>query len=275
MKILKTASELKEYRASVNGSLVALVPTMGALHAGHASLIKKASDEAHAVIVSVFVNPTQFLPNEDFESYPRSEESDIKMAELAGATAIFMPSVDEIYSETEPKILAPSPLASILEGATRPGHFDGVCTVLTKLFNLARPTHAYFGKKDAQQLIIVQNLVKTLFMDTKIVPCEIIREADGLALSSRNKYLDENELVEALKISRSLMKASNMIKAGELNSKTIISAMKEALEPLKVDYVAIVNREDLEPLENIKLNETLILVAASVGKTRLIDNLWV
>lgn len=275
MHILKSVAALKEYRASLNGSIVALVPTMGALHQGHASLIKKAAESSHAVIVSIFVNPTQFLAGEDFDKYPRTTEADIKLAELCGATAVFIPDARELYTDTEPKITAPAPLATILEGASRPGHFDGVCTIITKLFNLARPTHAYFGKKDTQQLIIIQNLAKTLFMDTEIIACDIVRASDGLALSSRNTYLDDAQLVEALKLSRSLLKASNLIKSGELNAATIKAAMSGCLEPLKIDYIAIVNRADLSALPAIKPGESVILVAAYVGKTRLIDNLWV
>lgn len=262
-----------EFRQKCDSS-VGFVPTMGALHAGHATLIKRAAAENESVIVSVFVNPTQFLPGEDFEKYPKNEEGDIKIAEISGAAAIFFPNADEIYGKDEPKIIAPKNLAGILEGEKRPGHFDGVCQVLNKFFNIIRPTRAYFGKKDAQQLAIVENMTKNFFQNIEIVPCEIVRGSDGLAFSSRNAYLGEDELLYALKLSRALMKASNLIKSGELSAVAIKTAMSEILEPLKVDYVAVVSR-DFETLEKVVLGETIILVAAFVGKTRLIDNIWV
>ncbi|RAZ26305.1 pantoate--beta-alanine ligase [Campylobacter hyointestinalis subsp. lawsonii] len=273
MQILKSVSEVLEWRKNVKGS-VGFVPTMGALHGGHASLIKKSVEQNDNTIVSIFVNPTQFLPGEDLSTYPRNEEADIKICSLSGASAIFFPKESEIYTKDEPLILAPKHLSSVLEGVKRPGHFDGVCRVLNKFFNLTRPDRAYFGKKDAQQLAIVQNMVKNFFLNLEIVPCEIVRGGDGLALSSRNTYLSDSELCYALKLSRALMKASNLIKAGELSSPVIKTAMQESLEPLKVDYAEIVNR-DFEAIEKVILGNSIILVAAYVGKTRLIDNLWV
>lgn len=273
MQILKSISEVLEFRKNCTGS-VGFVPTMGALHAGHASLIKKSVEQNDNTIVSIFVNPTQFLLGEDLDKYPRNEVGDTKICELCGASAVFFPDANEMYGKDEPLILAPKELSSSLEGALRPGHFDGVCRVLNKFFNIIRPDRAYFGKKDAQQLTIIQNMVKNFFMNLEIVPCEIVRESDGLALSSRNSYLGDDELCYALKLSRSIMKASNLIKANELNALKIKAAMSECLEPLKVDYVAIVNR-NFEPIENVELGNTIILVAAYVGKTRLIDNLWV
>ncbi len=272
MQILKTIEELRAFRASARGS-VGFVPTMGALHEGHASLISRAASENDTVIVSVFVNPAQFLPGEDYEKYPRDEAHDAAICRANGASAVFFPTPEMMYKEEGPKVLAPKNLASKLEGATRPGHFDGVCTVLTKFFNLVRPTRAYFGKKDAQQLVIVQNMVRNLFVPIEIVPCEIVREADGLAKSSRNAYLDEAELMNATKLSRSLTKASNLISAGEKSADIIKNAMKECLEPLKIDYIAIVNRE-FEPIAEVKEGNTIILVAVFMGKTRLIDNVW-
>ncbi|OCR87135.1 pantoate--beta-alanine ligase [Campylobacter fetus subsp. testudinum] len=273
MQILKSVSELLEFRNNCSGS-VGFVPTMGALHNGHATLIKNSVSQNDDTIVSVFVNPTQFLPGEDLEKYPRNQNGDIKICELCGASALFFPNADEIYSKDEPLIIAPERISTILEGATRPGHFDGVCMVLNKLFNLVSPTRAYFGKKDSQQLVIVQNMVKRFFLNLEIVPCDIVRESDGLALSSRNSYLNDDELCYALKLSRSLMRASNLIKANELNSKIIKSSMNECLEPLKVDYIAVVNR-NFEPIENVEIGNSIILVAAYVGKTRLIDNIWI
>lgn len=273
MEILKSVDEMLKFREGCNGN-IGFVPTMGALHAGHASLIKKSVSQNDFTIVSVFVNPKQFLPHEDLNKYPRSEEADIKVSEICGANIVFMPSVDDIYFTHEPLITASKNLSSTLEGATRVGHFDGVCTILNKFFNIIRPNRAYFGKKDAQQLIIVEDMVKKFFFHLEIIPCDTIRESDGLAISSRNIYLNDDELCYALKLSRSLLKASNLIKSGNLNSSSIKTAMYECLEPLKVDYIAIVNKEFM-PLEKIELGNSIILVAAYVGQTRLIDNLWV
>lgn len=276
MQILRTTNELQAFvkDALATGSEIGFVPTMGALHAGHSSLIKKSVSENAVTIVSTFVNPTQFLPGEDLDKYPKNEAADVKICELAGVNAMFIPSADELYFDDEATIVAPKNLASILEGKTRPGHFDGVLRVLNKLFNLIRPTRAYFGKKDAQQLAIVSDFVRTSFLPLQIVPCEIVRESDGLALSSRNAYLNESEKFEALKLSRALMKASNLIKQNELNVCKIKSEMLEILKPLAVDYVAVVDRKFNE-ISRVELGNTILLVAANVGKTRLIDNLWV
>lgn len=274
MEVLKTIEELKQFLANNSGKKIGFVPTMGALHAGHAKLIEKASIENEISIVSVFVNPTQFLPGEDFEQYPRKEEHDISVASEAKATAIFMPSSSELYFDDDVKIIAPSKLSSVLEGATRPGHFDGVCTIIAKFLCLIKPTRAYFGKKDAQQLLIIQKLVKSLFLETEIIACEIVRSGDGLAFSSRNSYLDESELMDACKLYRSLMKAKNMFASGISDSKQIKAEMIKILEPLKIDYIAICDM-DLNEIENILENSSIILIAAYVGKARLIDNLWI
>lgn len=273
MQVLKSLEELKHFLKENEGKSIGFVPTMGALHAGHASLIKQASEQNELSIVSVFVNPKQFLPNEDFEKYPRSEHSDIKLAGECGASAMFFPNVSEIYAKEDVKIEAPTRLASILEGATRPGHFDGVCTVLAKFFNLIHPTCAYFGKKDTQQLIIVENLVKNLFLSTQIVPCDIVRAGDGLALSSRNSYLNDSELMDACKLYRSLVKAKNLFASGVQESTQIKAEMSKILEPLNIDYIAICDRE-LNEIEKLEEDKSIILIAAYVGKTRLIDNLW-
>ncbi|MCI6989560.1 MAG: pantoate--beta-alanine ligase [Campylobacter sp.] len=273
MQIIKSVSELKNAVAKLDGS-VGYVPTMGYLHEGHISLIKKSKSQNDITIVSVFVNPTQFLPNEDYEKYPKNEIADIKTCELSGVDMLFMPTPKEMYPSKDSSIIAPKELSTILEGATRPGHFDGVLTVLNKFFHLIKPQKVYFGKKDTQQLIIVKKFIQTTFMDIEVVPCDIVRSSDGLALSSRNSYLDEEDKLNALKISRSLLKASNLIKSGVTQTKEIKPAMQQVLEPLKVDYVEITNYM-LEPIENIELTNTIILVAAYVGKTRLIDNMWI
>lgn len=273
MKIIRNVKELREFVNSSNLD-IGFVPTMGALHDGHASLIKKCVAENEISIVSTFVNPTQFLPGEDLDRYPKNEARDVEICRQCGVSVVFIPSVDEIYGLDEPLITAPTRLASILEGASRPGHFDGVLRVVNKLFNITRASRAYFGKKDAQQLAIVQNMVEANFMNLQIIACEIIREKSGLALSSRNAYLSEQEKHEALKISASLMQASNLIKAGELKSDVIRAKMAEILAPLRVDYIAIVDR-NFNEISSVELKNSIILVAAYVGKTRLIDNLWV
>lgn len=273
MEIFRTSLELREFLKSKSGT-IGFVPTMGALHDGHISLIKKAKSECDIAVLSIFINPTQFGENEDLDSYPRNEERDIRVAKMCGASAVFIPEASEIYFTDEPLIKAPEKLSNILEGKTRPGHFDGVLRVLNKLFNIVKPTKVYFGKKDAQQLIIVQNMIKTFFMDIELVACDIVRQSDGLAMSSRNAYLSEEDKLYALKISRSLIKASNLIKKGELSVNEIKTQMLEVLEPLNVDYVEIVNHK-FEPLLKVELTNTIILVAANVGKTRLIDNIWI
>ena len=273
MKIARTISELKENLKEFNGT-IGYVPTMGALHRGHLSLIENSKKDNDFTVVSVFVNPTQFLPSEDFEKYPKTQEADTRICEVAGVDLLFLPSVDEIYKKSETTIKANEKLNSILEGAFRPGHFDGVCRVLNKFFNLIKPNNAYFGKKDAQQIAVVKNMVDSFFLDVRINPCEIVREADGLALSSRNTYLNEEQKLDALKLSRSLLKASNLVKKGETESKQIIVSIKETLEPLKVDYVAVVDR-NFNEIEKIELGNTIILIAAFVDKTRLIDNIWI
>lgn len=276
MQILRTTRELKEFvaLALANHDEIGFVPTMGALHAGHASLIEKSVSQNPVTIVSTFVNPTQFLAGEDLDKYPKNEASDVKICEEARVSAMFIPSAEELYFDGEAAIAAPKNLAEILEGKTRPGHFDGVLRVLNKLFNLVRPTRVYMGKKDAQQLAIVRNFVKTSFLGCEIVPCEIVRESDGLALSSRNAYLSESEKFDALRLSRSLSKAENLIKDGERGACKIKSEMLEILKPLTVDYVAVVDR-NFNEISLVEQDNTIILVAANVGNTRLIDNLWI
>ena len=273
MKIVKTIEELSKARCELKGS-VGFVPTMGALHNGHLSLIQKAICENDHTIVSVFVNPTQFLAGEDFSTYPNRIQADIKICELAGVAILFMPTPDVMYAPLEPTILAPSTKAYILEGLTRPGHFDGVLRVVLKLFNLMKPTRAYFGKKDAQQLYLLQNMAKSLFLDLEIIPCEIVREEDGLALSSRNVYLDAKGRKDALLLCESLKVATHAVIAGKRDIAIIKAEMFHTLSPLDVEYVEILNR-DFDTIETIEIGNTIILVCAKVGTTRLIDNLWI
>lgn len=273
MKILKTINELINYRKSFTCNL-GFVPTMGALHQGHISLIKTSVANNEKTIVSIFVNPTQFLEGEDFSTYPNRYEADMKICELAGVDAVFMPTIEQMYFEDEPSIVAPMKQSYILEGYQRPKHFDGVLRVVLKLLNLTKPTNAYFGKKDAQQLFLILNMVKTLFIDTTIIPCEIVRDEHGLALSSRNAYLSEEEKEQALSISKSLKIATKEVMRGKLHVKAIKDKMQKILENIDVEYIAITNR-NFEKLDTIEIKNSMILVAAKVGTTRLIDNIWI
>ena len=273
MKIVRTPEALHLLLAQEKKS-IGFVPTMGALHLGHRTLIEKAKSENEIIVVSIFVNPTQFLEGEDLDTYPRKEDADLKICELAGVDFLYYPDVDGMYGIDEASILAPNVRAYVLEGTSRPGHFNGVLTVVMKLLNIVQPTHAYFGKKDAQQLMLIETMVKNFFMPVKIVPVDTVRESDGLAMSSRNAYLDEHERKEAQKISLSLKKATQLVMQGTLDVAAIKKTMLEVLEPLEVDHVAIVTRE-FKPLKNVEVNNTIILVEALVGKTRLLDNLWI
>ncbi|MBE0496017.1 MAG: pantoate--beta-alanine ligase [Campylobacterales bacterium] len=272
MKIVSQPEELVHFRHTLQGS-VGFVPTMGALHNGHLSLIKRSIAENDHTVVSLFVNPTQFLPSEDLSTYPRRQEADLKLCKLAGVDAVFMPESGHMYSLVEPTLCAPETLGYALEGLRRPGHFDGVLRVVLKLFNLTQPTRAYFGKKDAQQLYLIQNMVRTFFLPITIVPCDIVREEDGLALSSRNAYLSPQEREDALKLSKALKHASRLVIQKEFHAKVLECTMLDTLAPLHVDYARVLRR-DFTPLERVELGNTLIAIAAYVGSTRLIDNLW-
>ncbi|GAA8940181.1 pantoate--beta-alanine ligase [Helicobacter pylori] len=276
MHVLETIVALREYRKSLEES-VGFVPTMGALHKGHQSLIERSLKENPHTIVSVFVNPTQFGANEDFSAYPRPLEKDLALCEKLGVNAVFAPKVSEMYpyeAEQRLKLYAPKFLSSSLEGAVRKGHFDGVVQVVLKLFHLINPTRAYFGKKDAQQLLIIQHLVKDLLLDIEIAPCEIVRDSDHLALSSRNVYLNARERKQALAIPKALENIQQAIDKGEKACEKLKKLGLEILKNLEVDYLEFCNHK-LEPLKTIEPTNTLILVAARVGKTRLLDNLWV
>ncbi|WQW92266.1 pantoate--beta-alanine ligase [Helicobacter pylori] len=276
MRVLETIAALREYRKSLEES-VGFVPTMGALHKGHQSLIERSLKENPYTIVSVFVNPTQFGANEDFSAYPRPLEKDLALCEGLGVNAVFLPKIDEMYPyeiEQRLKLYAPTFLSHSLEGAVRKGHFDGVVQVVLKMFHLVNPTRAYFGKKDAQQLLIIQHLVKDLLLDIEIAPCEIVRDSDHLALSSRNVYLNATERKQALAIPKALENIKQAIDKGEKACEKLKKLGLEILENLEVDYLEFCNHK-LEPLKTIEPANTLVLVAARVGKTRLLDNLWV
>ena len=278
MLIVNTIDELLQATSTFKGS-VGFVPTMGALHEGHLSLIRQARKENDFVIVSIFVNPTQFLEGEDLDAYPRKEQADTKICELAGVDVLFMPTVDKMYEKDELSITAPSIRGFILEGTKRAGHFDGMLQIVMKLLNLIaynKPSNfrAYFGKKDAQQLALITQMVKNYFINVQIVPCDIVRDSDGLALSSRNVYLSKEDRIKALSLSRSLKRATELVMQKEFNTSIIIAEMKKVLSEVDVEYVALVNRQ-FEQIDEVELGNTIILVAARVGTTRLIDNLWI
>ncbi|SFV70932.1 Pantoate--beta-alanine ligase [hydrothermal vent metagenome] len=278
MLIVKSIEELHNQTAKIKGS-IGFVPTMGALHEGHLTLIREARANNDYVIVSIFVNPTQFLEGEDLEVYPRREEADRKICQLAGVDILFMPNIEMMYSSDELSISAPAIRGFILEGTKRAGHFDGMLQIVMKLLNLIsynRPSkfRAYFGKKDAQQLILIEQMVQNFFINVEIVPCEIVRDADGLALSSRNIYLSQEERVRALSLSRSLKKATNMVMQNILETTKIKEEMRVVMSEVEIEYIAIVNRQ-FEPMDRVEIGNIIILVAGKVGDTRLIDNIWI
>ena len=278
MIVVNSIEELFEATSKLNGS-IGFVPTMGALHEGHLSLIRQARKENDTVVVSIFVNPTQFLEGEDLDAYPRKEKADSKICELSGVDIIFMPNAKMMYEEDELSITAPAIRGFVLEGTKRAGHFDGMLQVVMKLLNLIaynKPTEfrAYFGKKDAQQLSLITQMVKNYFVNVQIIPCEIIRDPDGLALSSRNVYLSKEERIQALSLSRSLKRATELVMQKEFSTSTIKLEMNEVLNGVEVEYVALVNRQ-FQAIKEVEIGNTIILVAAQVGATRLIDNLWI
>ena len=278
MIIVNSIEELHKETEKIKGS-VGFVPTMGALHEGHLSLIREAREGNDVVIVSIFVNPTQFLDGEDLDDYPRREEADSKICQLAGVDILFMPTVDMMYESDELRITAPAIRGFVLEGSSRAGHFDGMLQVVMKLLNLIayhKPSifRAYFGKKDAQQLVLIEQMVRSYFINVEIVPCAIVRDVDGLALSSRNIYLNREERQKALSLSRSLKKATDMILRDELDTVKIKTEMALVLSDVEVEYVALVIRQ-FQRLNRVKIGETIILVAGRVGQTHLIDNLWI
>lgn len=264
---------VKEEKAT--GKSIGFVPTMGYLHEGHISLIKKAKEENDFVVVSIFVNPTQFGPNEDYSVYPRDLDRDAELSKIGGADLIFHPTVEIMYPAGSKTSVEVVDITERLCGASRPGHFKGVTTVVTKLFNIVQPHRAYFGEKDAQQLTVLQKMVKDLNMDVEIVPCPIVREEDGLAMSSRNVNLTKEDRKAALVLSKSLMTAKDKILLGEKNADTIRSLIESMInqEPkVSIDYIEIVDGYNLNSIEEIN-GKVLIALAAKVGKVRLIDNI--
>lgn len=270
--ILKTTQELRAWRKEIKDSL-GFVPTMGALHAGHLSLLQNSMAQNSHTLLSIFVNPTQFGANEDFSKYPRTLESDIALAK--GVDAIFAPEISQMYcGEEETTLNPPKSMASVYEGAHRNGHFEGVLQIVLKLFNLVHPTRAYFGQKDTQQLLILQKMVKDFFLPLEIIPCPILRDYDGLALSSRNVYLTKEERALALKIPQTLQKISSLISQGEDDVQKLYAFGINELEGMQVDYLAFCDHS-FQPIKKILPSQTLILLTCKVGNTRLLDNLWI
>jgi len=277
MEILRTVGELRQWsreERNDGGNTIGLVPTMGALHAGHASLIRAAVNSVGFVAVSIFVNPTQFGPNEDYARYPRTFEADCALAESEGADVVFAPAVEELYPPGAATFVEVAGLSDRLDGASRPGHFCGVATVVAKLLIAAEPDRAFFGQKDAAQVAVLRRMVADLRFATEIVVCPIVREADGLALSSRNVYLSAKEHAQALVLSRAIRLVEGLVAEGERRGGVLIEAARKlfAAEPsVRVDYIEVVDWATLLPVE-VATPGTLFAVAAWVGVTRLIDN---
>ena len=274
MRVLKTITELRAYRGGLTGT-VGLVPTMGFLHEGHLSLVRRSKSDCDTTVVSIFVNPTQFGPNEDFNSYPRDPERDLNLLEATGADAVFLPSAEAMYPPGADTFVVPGKVAEPLEGAVRPGHFKGVATVVLKLFNLVQPQKAYFGQKDAQQVAVIKKMVADLDVPVEVVVMPTVRESDGLAMSSRNTYLNPDERQAATVLYRSLLLAGELIAGGERDADLVRHQVTYfiAAEPLaRINYVSVANAVTLEELKFI-VKPVLISLAVRIGRTRLIDNI--
>lgn len=276
MKIAATVKEVREIvkQWKKEGKTVGLVPTMGYLHEGHKSLMEHSVRDNDKTIVSIFVNPTQFGPNEDLDKYPRDLERDKEVCESAGVDLIFHPETEEMYPEDFFTFSDMTTITEGLCGGNRPGHFRGVCTVVSKLFNIAAPDRAYFGQKDAQQLAVIKKMVRDMNFDLEVIGCPIVREEDGLAKSSRNTYLSDAERKAALVLNQSLKKGQQCIESGERSAESVKQAVRSHLEAepqAKIDYVEIVDWNTLQPVETLE-KPVLLAIAVYIGKTRLIDN---
>jgi pantoate--beta-alanine ligase len=271
---VKTVRTVEEIRGELAGrKRVGLVPTMGFLHEGHLSLIRHAHEDCETVVVSLFVNPKQFGEGEDLDAYPRDEERDARLAEGCGADILFAPGLDEVYPDGFSTSVAVGGLTDVLCGSARPGHFAGVTTVVTKLFNMVRPDVAYFGQKDAQQALVIRKLVRDLDMPVRIEVCPTVREPDGLALSSRNAYLSADERERALSLNRALRAAEAAVAEGRTDADDVLTAAREQLQQagIEPEYLELRSAKDLAPVERVN-GSTLLAVAAQVGRARLIDN---
>jgi pantoate--beta-alanine ligase len=278
VRIIDTVAEMQSvcYKLRIRSSTLGFVPTMGALHEGHLSLVRRARSECETVVASIFVNPLQFAPGEDFAKYPRTFEEDCKSLEAEKVDILFAPNAAEMYPDGSVTTVTVPGIGDRLDGASRPGHFTGVATVVAKLFHVVAPTRAYFGQKDAAQLAVLRQMVQDLNFDVELVGCAIVRDTDGLALSSRNKYLGAAEREQALVLHRTLLRLERMIAQGERQSITLVQAGMETLGAagIQVDYLAIVDANTLLPVTFVETG-ALVAVAASVGSTRLIDNFLV
>ena len=274
MYVARTIEDLRAQRAGASSPL-GLVPTMGSLHEGHLSLVSRARADCATVVASLFVNPAQFGPHEDLASYPRDEPRDLELFEQAGVDLVFAPTVEEIYPRGFAATVSLGGLTTVLEGARRPGHFDGVATVVTKLFNIVRPDSAYFGEKDAQQLLVIRALVRDLDLSIEIVGCPIVRAPDGLALSSRNAYLSDEQRAQALSLSRGLAAAGAVFDGGVRDAETLRAIVRgeiEAQSLAEIDYVSLAGAATLSELEGDIDGEALLSLAVRFGGTRLIGN---
>jgi len=274
MKVIETIAEIKQLKLP---RPVGFVPTMGYLHEGHLVLVRRAKAENPSVVVSIFVNPTQFGPQEDFKSYPRDPERDLALLEKEGTDIVFMPSADEMYPENFNTWVDVGKITERLEGASRPGHFRGVTTVVAKLFNIVQPDRAYFGQKDAQQLLVIKEMVADLDMNLEVVAVPTVREPDGLAMSSRNTYLNPEERKQAVVLYQALTLAQRLYSQGEKDAQAIRQKMTELIQkqPLaNIDYISIADAETLDELDKVK-PPALVSMAVKIGKTRLIDNVVV
>ena len=274
-KVAEMQSVCRKYRS--NGVVLGFVPTLGALHEGHLSLVRRARAECGVVVASIFVNPLQFGPNEDLAKYPRPFEQDCRLLEAEGVEVLFAPDAAEMYPKNAVTTVTVPGVGDRLDGASRPGHFTGVATVVAKLFHIVGPDRAYFGQKDAAQLAVLRQMVRDLNFDIKLVECAIVRDTDGLALSSRNRYLGVAERERALALHRALQQIERMIAAGERQSATLVQSGIEILKTVdgvRVDYLAIVDADTLLPVTSVETG-SLVAVAAYVGNTRLIDNFLV
>ena len=277
MKVYRSIRSLtkKVFEIKKHNKTIGLVPTMGFLHDGHRSLIKKARQDTDCVIVSIFVNPAQFGPKEDFKKYPRDFKKDLGLCRKEGVDIVFAPKTEEMYPEHYSTYVSVENITNVLCGASRPGHFRGVATIVTKLFNITMPNIAYFGHKDAQQAIVIKKMAEDLNMNVNIKVMPIVREKDGLAMSSRNVYLSREERIQAQSIYKSLRLAKELFNNGEVDSKKIVSKMKHVINrqpDAKVDYIKVVDIRDLKDFKKIS-DKALVAMAVWIGKTRLIDNI--
>lgn len=279
MQVCRTIAETRTAVAAARsqGQRIGFVPTMGALHAAHASLMDAARDDGMHVVVSIFVNPTQFAPNEDFDRYPRDEAGDLALCERAGVDTVFAPSVEEMYPQPGAATIHVEGLTETLCGPFRPGHFDAVATVVAKLLNIAQPDRAYFGEKDYQQLAVVRRMVSDLNLPVEIVGCPTLREPDGLAMSSRNRYLTPEQREQAASLSRGLNRGAGAIRAGERDARRVVAEVRAEIEqagPAEIQYISLVDPGTLAPVATID-RAVVLALAVYIGRTRLIDNVRV